>query len=93
MNSIEGMIEDLEREETHIGGCTTEGEIIALLRNLENCICITPSATNGDMIKAVFPNGNEEYRGGLISYHMPKDNCVYEFLTDWWNSPYKECEE
>ena len=46
--------------------------------------------TNGDVIKAMFPNGDVEYRGGLIKYHMPKDNCVYEFLTDWWNAPYRE---
>lgn len=89
MNSIKGMIEDLEREDTHIGGCTTEGEIITVLRNLENCICITPSATNGDMIMAMFPNASvNEISGGatIVVSH------TYKFNSTWWNAPYERGE-
>ena len=35
MNTIEGMIEDLERKDTYIGGCTTKGELIITLRKLQ----------------------------------------------------------
>lgn len=35
MNTIKGMIEDLRRDETHIGGCTTKGELIIALESLE----------------------------------------------------------
>lgn len=35
MNTIDGIIEDLESEETHIGGCTTEGEIIICIKELK----------------------------------------------------------
>lgn len=35
MNTVKGMIEDLRRDETHIGGCTTKGELIIALESLE----------------------------------------------------------
>ena len=34
MNSIHGIIHDLEEEETVIGGCTTAGEVIIALQSL-----------------------------------------------------------
>jgi hypothetical protein len=34
MNSIHGIIHDLEDEETVIGGCTTAGEVIIALQSL-----------------------------------------------------------
>ena len=53
--------------------------------HIHNAIIIPKDATNGDMIKAMFPNG------------IPKD--VIWMLQgdkgiDWWNEPYKrEVEE
>ena len=35
MNTIDGIIEDLELEESYVGGCTTKGEIILCLENLK----------------------------------------------------------
>lgn len=35
MNTIDGMIRDLESDETIIGGCTTVGEIVIALESLK----------------------------------------------------------
>lgn len=35
MNTIDGMIKDLESDETVIGGCTTVGEIVIALKSLK----------------------------------------------------------
>ena len=35
MNTIDGIIEDLELEDSCVGGCTTKGEIIECLENLK----------------------------------------------------------
>ena len=35
MNTIDGMINDLESDETVIGGCTTVGEIVIALKSLK----------------------------------------------------------
>lgn len=34
MNTLKGIIEDLNDDETHIGGCTTPGEIITALKSM-----------------------------------------------------------
>ena len=44
-------------------------------------ITILPTATNGDVIKAIFPNLSE-YEYSLM-----------RFDTNWWNAPYKEGED
>lgn len=53
---------------------------------IHNAIIIPKGATNGDMIKALFPN-------------MYIEECDYDIFTtlddetrftyDWWNAPYK----
>ena len=47
--------------------------------------------TNGDMIKAMFPNNiisTEAY-----GYYVPEFNCGTFFDEDWWNAPYKREEQ
>jgi hypothetical protein len=50
-------------------------------------------ATNGDMIKAMFPNGKEYDNDGDVRYEIEIDFdysfCSY-FDGVWWNSPYKK---
>lgn len=56
---------------------------------------IPENATNGDMIKAMFPNievktggvitsvkGLDCYKGALLPYR--------QFWSEWWNSPYQK---
>jgi muramoyltetrapeptide carboxypeptidase LdcA involved in peptidoglycan recycling len=55
-------------------------------------IPITRGATNGDMIKAMFPNGKEYDNDGDVRYEIEIDFdysfCSY-FDGVWWNAPYK----
>ena len=47
--------------------------------------------TNGDMIKAMFPNIEIEGIGGEIKCIAAKGGTSY-FALDWWNAPYKKGE-
>lgn len=50
----------------------------------EKAILISEGATNGDMIKAMFPN---ELLTSITSTLWWGDNM--SFNKDWWNAPYK----
>lgn len=57
-------------------------------------IPLPDGATNGDMIKALFPDSEVAETQGLV----PKvcfeshsgEQCISFFDTSWWNSPYKK---
>jgi hypothetical protein len=87
MNTIKGMIKDLRREETHIGGCTTEGELIIALESLERSVELPYNATNGDIIKTMFPNLKARKKAFEIEVNVDK-NKVGNISVDWWNAPY-----
>lgn len=73
------------------------GKALSLSRGNESAFRITISGnmTNGDMIKAIFPNCKvkfNEYKGiqCLNSYSVIFDDFYeVEFLNEWWNAPYK----
>lgn len=65
-----------------------------VLRVLENCIEIPYGMTNGDMIKAMFPNAKtwevtrDDIHCAFIDF---KDICeIKSFPLSWWNAPYKK---
>ena len=60
-----------------------------------NAIPIPEDATNGDVIKAMFPNTNIEYWAEYSTYNVefPNDNDVKHFSYDWWNAKYKGVSE
>lgn len=54
--------------------------------------------TNGDVIKAMFPDAeifiDETFKNCKYVLVWFKDSKVsHDFNWNWWNSPYKECEE
>ena len=57
-----------------------------------NAIEIPKGATNGDMIKAMFPNIEIEGIGGEIKCIAAQNGTSY-FALDWWNAPYKKGRE
>ena len=67
---------------------TFDTNISDVLKVLENCIEIPNGATNGDMIKAMFPNIEIEGIGGEIKCIAAQNGTSY-FALDWWNAPYK----
>ena len=63
-----------------------------VLKVLENCIEIPNGATNGDVIKTIFPYIEIEGIGGEIKCIATKNGTSY-FALDWWNAPYKKSGE
>lgn len=86
MNKDQAMIHTLMKENDEL---KLE---IGRLRN--NSIIIPENATNGDMIKALFPNveiqTNEEY-GKITNLIFIKiyGNETHCYKWDWWNKSYK----
>ncbi len=52
-------------------------------------ICEDYTTTNGDVLKAMFPNLKVEDNGGSIYLHYPDDGWIV-FDRDFWNAPYKK---
>ena len=96
MNTLDGMLADLERDDTHIGGCTTAGEVVIMLKQLrDDTIVIPAGVTNGDVIKALFPNAKYEHVKTLsgVDFVRVKGLDAFgleqHFHDEWWNAPYK----
>lgn len=55
------------------------------------CINIPEGATNGDVIKAMFPNAYDisNGKGGVSVYNFGGTEIPYGFNEIWWNAPYK----
>jgi hypothetical protein len=57
---------------------------------------IPDNATNGDMIKVMFPNAIIEINelGSMVHVKYNNHTCWVNYELDWWNAPYKrEVEE
>ena len=52
------------------------------------------NATNGDMIKAMFPNAIIEINelGSMVHVKYDNHTCWVNYELEWWNAPYKESE-
>ena len=66
-----------------------------LVNSIKHGTPIPDNATNGDMIKALFPclekyEYEELYMHGIAL--AGNDNRVTWFANEWWNSPYKRGE-
>ena len=86
-----GMVEDDLTEDFKDGVLT----VLAMLKTHQTVLTIPENPTNGDMIKALFPN--------IEIYDSEKMESVYtgipfgkyiganvDCMRDWWNAPYKE---
>ena len=49
---------------------------------------ITDDATNGEVIKAMFPNAKIEHQGGIVRFIV--DGWSFQIAEDWWNAPYQK---
>ena len=54
------------------------------LENIENVILIKSGATNGDVVKAAFPNMKVDVAGGVM-----KADRHTRFDLGWYNAPYE----
>lgn len=66
-----------------------------LIESVTNGVPIPDNATNGDVIKAMFPSDKGELKdtnGKILAYIL--DDLFMLYLADyWWNSPYKANKE
>ena len=84
-------------EENECKNCAKEHRQLAnWLKELKQLTCedieIPNGATNGDMIKIMFPDIEIEGIGGEIKCIAVKNGTSY-FALDWWNAPYKKGEK
>ncbi len=78
-------IEKFKNEYLHKVGTQFDNAISEMQKDrfCVNAITISENTTNGDVIKALFPN-EDDFNDGHGAY----------FYKDWWNAPYKaESEE
>ena len=59
-----------------------------MAKAIRNCTVIPKDATNGDMIKALFPDGSQVKGASIYVMNDNKSNVFYNF--DWWNATYKK---
>ena len=87
-------------EEGNLGNVYTLEEYVEDLKTalcdarkqLKNAIPISDNATNGEVIKAIFPNLMVEDNGSSIYLRYPDGGwIVYDRKWwNWWNAPYKK---
>ena len=51
-------------------------------------LTIPENPTNGDIIKALFPNGVISYGRTRVYYSYYPDG-IFDFHKNWWDAPYK----
>lgn len=73
----------------------TFGLRICDIDDAQTILTIPDNPTNGDMIKAIFPDTEIEGNGGEGAIQSIAVNIGYGtsyFALDWWNAPYKKGE-
>lgn len=66
--------------------------VAEMLKAIKKGLPVSDNATNGDVIKAVFPKANVWESAGRIC--VDGHGCLKTFSIVWWNAPYKaESEE
>ena len=61
-----------------------------MISTIRNGTILSENPTNGDMIKAMFPNYESRYdtEYEIITGHLDKTHR-HNFDLDWWNAPYE----
>lgn len=49
--------------------------------------------TNGDVIKATFPQGHYEVEGTYVITQLTEDSIWVNYDYEWWNAPYRKCKK
>jgi hypothetical protein len=70
-----------------------ELETIEMFLNaFKEMVIIPEGATNGDMIKVMFPNAIIEINelGSMVHVKYNNHTCWVNYELEWWNTPYKK---
>ena len=70
-----------------IGILVYEKDILRLIKAVKKGTPLPDNATNGDVIKALFPNEKFE-KGITIIHNTSSSDRFMSFDYEWWNTPY-----
>lgn len=80
--------------QTYYSDNTTRLSMKSCIEKIANGTPIPDNATNGDVIKAMFPNAwRSNYIDSDNKCTLYIDDYELEVDIDWWNAPYKGVEE
>lgn len=87
-----------EKETKYCPNCGEKMENGIMTREEVNTIEIPDGATNGYMLKSIFPDAEIEeiigtFDDHLLGYRVWLGGRSQDFLLDWWNEPFKRGEE
>ena len=74
-------------------GVITIGEAIVITQAIKNGTPLPQNPTNGDIIKAMFPNVEVKEKNNVYEIYFGVGTCIQHFNHQWWNAPYKRGEE
>lgn len=60
-----------------------------IIRFSKTVLEIPDKPTNGDMIKAMFPQAKIYQSGGYTNCNFKGGTFLEDKTSDWWNAPYK----
>lgn len=77
-------------DDSHLSRAFLKGSYLYFKEALQNGTFISNNATNGDMIKAMYPNieSRLDEKTGIMLIKWA-DGTMKTFKTIWWNAPYK----
>ena len=84
------MIELIDKEDA-LDACRAEvweGEALADINSTKPILTIPENPTNGDMIKAIFPNVEVKEKNNGYEVYFGIGTAIQFFNHQWWNAPY-----
>ena len=86
------LIIEIPNELAEKGHWYTDEEMWTVIKAAQNGTPIPDNATNGDMIKAMFPYGKYNEYFADVEMKTVKNDTRFKsvFDRDWWDEPYQE---
>jgi hypothetical protein len=83
-----------KNDNAYFGTTDKDWEVIDFLKTVPTAdvVEIPEGATNGDMIKAMFPNAIIKINelGNMVHVKYNNHTCWVNYELEWWNTPYKK---
>lgn len=84
-------VEKFSNEYLHKVGMQFDNAIYEMKKDrfCVNAIAISENATNGDVIKAMFPSVEVKEKNNGYEVYLGIGTAIQFFNHQWWNAPYK----
>ena len=87
------LIFDIDNDRFEKIKCATENYLdCQILLELNNAIILPDNCTNGDVIKALFPECDADFHFdcfGMTDWYSTNLDGRTDFSDEWWNAPYE----